>query len=1453
MWIQGLFLDAFDGSPDLAWDQVSDSLQAVRVATQADADLLAVSIMELLGHSAAPRSVERQVGRRCGGSMMVRHGSATVDLCRLPAREPGQWEERQILSSHGEPADTLEALRLLQSQPAGLTWSLCSDLIPPASRFALWRRAGLWDRLAVQVSDEASNRPSRDTYVAYDRRLASAPDEAVGDRMDDAGKEQTADRMAVRSGIPQPALIPLAPRPVNPDAWFWSDLEKRYPAWRQTMLELMAHAESEPNLGQRVGQAQVASRQATREAYLMAKQQLVEAETRREELERQRAQLQADDQAWELAESVSEMWSESDRLLQTPLGEATVTEQDVLTLRKIDQQLLQVRRRLKECRAAQESVVATDRPIVHETVPRDAMRRQLEVLLERWERFEGDVVISDWLATRDSLSTIDEEDLVVPMRRAARGDRAISGDMDTEMSVEVDAPRELSEANVLRRLRQLSQRWRDARRELDEARLAVESGWNATGAALADAMGGGALAGGDAQALQDRRESLQRQIRQLRDETRLLLARQLLSRPALLGIGLLFSIGVATLLAALLLDLQNAQMAAGAVGITCILTALFLKASFESAPADELKKQRLRVQQLLQELSELQLPWEEFLAASNHEATDQSTARESAADYASFDATMDSAASTFEDHDDQRGLDASQSRFAAMADPTDRLALAQRATDEAFEDWQRFLAEHNLPIDASPADALRFVQQRRRTARSQRLQSLQAERREARSRAEEARRVVHNWCRDAADWWNAQDHATEPCPVDECTPRQWHERLQRERAYCIEKEMSLSQRSSRHQEAREGRLVNSQDEHDSDRRSGKRKGHRAASVDGEVNRVAQEELQQRLKQLKRRRQKLCERTGWTQLAELEAALAGYAKQLAARQEGESMRRELELLLSESPHGNRVLQWLEESAEIGSRAELHRQKLRDVRSQIARLDAQQQEWRDEIAQWADERPQWTDENASQRANKSSVRSRTLMPQAPWQIDLIKMMVDGVRRRRDTIWETLHPAALLEQAVVPATELPANLPDSRSDRLRDELSEGQPPMDPLEQLRSALEPAAVAADHRLLTEERTVSEAERIGVGIDDSDREALHGVRRPLPLRPLLRATSWLRSVTGQRDLQLHLIDPREDGADESNSALEHLWDALVWSDGQHGDISLAQMAKDQRHLVILCIQLALADELRAEIGSPPWIFTDRSLEMPDRMVRRWMERLSELAAEGQQILLLTAREEVERWCRELQVPVLHVAAVAHAPASTATAAVPPVSVPPVVVPSVLRADERLSNDAPMFAPPAAPFMVPDLPMLDVELPIGPARPALVSPGELVDLDEHEELQLPEPWKHDRLPLPRGPIGEPASVSPPIYTPPFVLPPPVTPPRAAREERVVRAQTMIEPPVLQPSVVVVRPAIDPLLPTPGTLLETTFESRIEPKVEATPRREPLASRPIPEKKYEVVEVAWERAG
>src|SRR5690606_22176376 len=62
-------------------------------------------------------------------------------------------------------------------------------------------------------------------------------------------------------------------------------------------------------------------------------------------------------------------------------------------------------------------------------------------------------------------------------------------------------------------------------------------------------------------------DSLRRQIRQLREETRAMLERQLLSPRVLVGIGLLFSLGLALLGAAVTLNLDGAEIATGTIGL----------------------------------------------------------------------------------------------------------------------------------------------------------------------------------------------------------------------------------------------------------------------------------------------------------------------------------------------------------------------------------------------------------------------------------------------------------------------------------------------------------------------------------------------------------------------------------------------------------------------------------------------------------------------------------------------------------------------------------------------------------------------------------------------------------------------------------------------------------------------------------------------------------------------
>jgi hypothetical protein len=205
-------------------------------------------------------------------------------------------------------------------------------------------------------------------------------------------------------------------------------------------------------------------------------------------------------------------------------------------------------------------------------------------------------------------------------------------------------------------------------------------------------------------------ESLRRQIRQLREESRRLLDRQLLSRQALFGVGLLFASGMAILLAALTLNLDGANLGVGAIGLTCLLAAALLKSSFERTPAYQLRRQRLRISALFAQLEE---------------TGDLYPRREA----------------TSETDGALPGMD--------EPDVVSQLAASKQA-------WLATLARWDLAEDLSAPAAVRHLRNRMR----KRLAVVETSNRDALSnQLTDAQAQVDDWCRRAAEQLNADAHS----------------------------------------------------------------------------------------------------------------------------------------------------------------------------------------------------------------------------------------------------------------------------------------------------------------------------------------------------------------------------------------------------------------------------------------------------------------------------------------------------------------------------------------------------------------------------------------------------------------------------------------------------------------------------------------------------------------------
>ncbi len=95
--------------------------------------------------------------------------------------------------------------------------------------------------------------------------------------------------------------------------------------------------------------------------------------------------------------------------------------------------------------------------------------------------------------------------------------------------------------------------------------------------------------------------------------------------------------------------------------------------------------------------------------------------------------------------------------------------------------------------------------------------------------------------------------------------------------------------------------------------------------------------------------------------------------------------------------------------------------------------------------------------------------------------------------------------------------------------------------------------------------------------------------------------------------------------------------------------SAADLPPEQRHMLVLVLQLAMARCLAARIGHLPIVLTDRTFAMAHRAAAEVARLLQELADTGQQIIIVTTDPSVSQQFADLDVPTLVVTRHVHGP------------------------------------------------------------------------------------------------------------------------------------------------------------------------------------------------------------
>ncbi len=490
----------------------------------------------------------------------------------------------------------------------------------------------------------------------------------------------------IRPSRPDPPQIPTRPLANRP-------LANRPLANRRWRIGAGESGESNPDVSFSPGPVSI------RAAYWESKRR---ADQLRGQIQETRQQLQQlDEELGSVAQAIPfrQRRQHLDELAaqQTSDDAPVPTPDDLKLIRRLDQELAEVRRQLQAARAAAD--------VTHNEATHPNLERVVAVL-------------ADWPRCQDHLERLESLRRELPQTRA--------GDVSSGVPSQADVTRAIAEIRHAARERRASRRAQ--RNRAQPKTISATAGGS-------DSRDSGA----------EQVAELRRQIHQLRDGTRQLLARQLLSRQAILGIGLLFSAGTTTMLAALLLNLDGAELATGSIGLTCLIAAALLKVSFERTPSDQLRAQRIRVTQLIDQLQHLH-------------ATDTLDPRTPTAEPAESEPALWERAPS-----DSRWQKAVTPALPAKV-PTVRLA------EDAERNWHATLARWDLPADVTPSQAIAALGRRMRTHLTTPTAEARADLRQRMVRQQQS---IDDWCERAA-----------ACLDDEAdsassrAPREWLARLQ---------------------------------------------------------------------------------------------------------------------------------------------------------------------------------------------------------------------------------------------------------------------------------------------------------------------------------------------------------------------------------------------------------------------------------------------------------------------------------------------------------------------------------------------------------------------------------------------------------------------------------------------------------------------------------------------------
>ena len=483
MWIQELFIDAFDGTDDLNLNGLSKTLNIIRLPTENEAKQLGRFVPGILYGICLGNSRPR------GGviGLQIPQGNRDerlLDLSRVVLPDAQSLSDLQILG----PVLEEEVAGLLETVGSDFFMATFTDALPPAERVAVWRAS------PTILQHAQPSVPTSPGSIPVARTIGHWS--ATTDILERWSRiRQQVDRVGIDPHVEEP-LDMSSPEQVG-------SARREYLAAHENLRSLQ---QSLPRLRDRVAE------QETKLATI------------------QRAMAIAD--AWH------EQLTLRKKLFATP--NSSVTSDDVEHLRQLEQQLSDRRAKLREARKSKPSSSSGS---AH------ALERS-QKHLQHWDACDR------MLAHRRSLQAL----------------------LDKSMSPKPSVADEFEQA-------------------VAELRRTAQSGWHRS---LESESLHPEVTTPD-----ERVDRLQRQIRQLRDETRRLLARQRLSRRSLTWIGTLFATGVAIMLISLVFNLDGAELSTGAIGLTCVIAATLLKFSFERTPSERLRYQRLKITQLLEEVSQV--------------------------------------------------------------------------------------------------------------------------------------------------------------------------------------------------------------------------------------------------------------------------------------------------------------------------------------------------------------------------------------------------------------------------------------------------------------------------------------------------------------------------------------------------------------------------------------------------------------------------------------------------------------------------------------------------------------------------------------------------------------------------------------------------------------------------------------------------------------------------------